>query len=151
MTEIYFEDIREGDVRELGSYRVPKDEMVAFAHQYDPQPIHVDESAAEDSIYDGIIASGWYTAGVCMQLLVDEFLDHAASVGSLGLDELRWETPVRPSDVISARNEILEVRESTTRDDRGYVKNYLVAHNQDGDEVLSWTATNIFLRKSAAP
>ncbi|WP_101296778.1 MaoC family dehydratase [Halegenticoccus soli] len=149
MTKLHFEDVREGEIRELGSYRVSKDEMVAFAQRYDPQPIHVDESAAEASIYGGIIASGWYTAGVCMRLLVDGFLIDAASMGSFGLDELRWRAPVRPDDVISVRNEIVDARESTSRDDRGYVKNELTARNQDREEVLSWTATNIFLRKNS--
>lgn len=144
MADLYFDDIEEGHRRELGSYTVPREEMMEFARRYDPQPIHVDEEAASESIFGGVIASGWYTASVCMRLLVDEFLGEAASMGSLGLDELRWQTPVRAGDTLTVSNEILETRRSESRDDRGYVRNKTIAHNQDGEEVLVWVATNIF-------
>lgn len=147
MAILYYEDIDVGDTRDLGSYRVTEDEFTAFAEQYDPQSIHLDEAAARDSVYDGVIASGWYTASVCMRLLVDGFLNEAASMGSFGLDELRWSTPVRAGDTISARNEITDKRASESRNDRGYVQNELIAHNQDGEEVVFWRATNIFGKK----
>ncbi|WP_435077125.1 MaoC family dehydratase [Halococcus sp. AFM35] len=144
MAKLHYEDIEVGEVRDLGSYRAPEDELMAFAERYDPQPIHVSEAAARESIHDGIIASGWYTASVCMRLLVDGFLNDAASMGSFGLDELRWRAPVRPGDTITVRNEITDKRESESRDDRGYVENELTAHNQNGEEVVFWRATNIF-------
>ena len=144
MANLYFEDLEEGQRRELGSYTVPEDEMMEFARRYDPQPIHVDEEAAQDSIFGGVIASGWYTASVCMRLLADEFLNEAASMGALGLDKLRWQNPVRAGDTLTVSNEILETRPSESRDDRGYVRNKTVAYNQDGEEVLVWVATNIF-------
>lgn len=147
MATLYYEDIEMGEVRELGTYSVTKDELTAFAQRYDPQPIHVDEAAAQESMYGGVIASGWYTASVCMRLLVDELLKDAASMGSFGLDELRWTTPVRAGDTISAHNEITEKRESESRDDRGYVQNELTAHNQEGEEVVFWRATNIFAKR----
>ena len=147
MAKLHYEDIKVDEVRDLGSYRVSKDELIAFAERYDPQPIHVDEAAARDSVYEGVIASGWYTASVCMRLLVDGFLNDAVSMGSFGLDELRWSTPVRPDDTISARHEIIDKRESDSRDDRGYVQNELIAHNQDHEEVVFWHATNIFGKK----
>ena len=148
MTKLHYEDIEVGEVRELGSYRVSVDEITEFAEQYDPQPIHIDERAARDSIHGGIIASGWYTASVCMRLLVDGFLNDTVSMGSFGLDELRWSTPVRPGDTINAHHEITDKRESGSRDDRGYVQNELIAHNQNDEEVVFWRATNIFGKNS---
>ena len=144
MAKLYYEDIEVGEVRELGSYCMAKDEIMEFAEQYDPQPIHTNEAAACDSIHGGIIASGWYTASVCMRLLVSGFLNDTMSMGSFGLDELRWSTPVRPGDTISARNEIIDKRESSSRNDRGYIQNELVAHTQNNEEVVFWRATNIF-------
>ncbi|WP_202614542.1 MaoC family dehydratase [Halostella litorea] len=147
MSLIHFDDVEEGTVRELGSYEVPREEMVAFAERYDPQPIHVDPDVARDSIFGGLIASGWYTASVCMRLFADGFLCEAASMGAIGVDELRWETPVRPGDVLTVENEIMETTASGSRDDRGYVRNQTRAHNGDGDEVLRWTGINIIARE----
>lgn len=144
MATLHYEDIDVGEVRELGSYRVTADELTAFAERYDPQPIHVNETVARESIHGGVIASGWHTASICMRLLVDGFLNDAASMGSFGLDELRWRAPVRAGDTITARSEITDKRESSSRNDRGYVQNELVAHNQNGQEVVFWRATNIF-------
>lgn len=149
MSDIYFEDVEEGTTRDLGSYTVPKDEMIAFSERYDPQPIHVDEAAAAESVFGDVIASGWYTASVCMRLFVDGFLGETVSIGSPGLDELSWLTPVYAGDTLIVENEILETRESGSRDDRGYARNQTRAYNQDGDEVLTWTGTNIILRRSA--
>lgn len=147
MSDIYFEDLNEGEIRELGSYTVRRDEMIEFAQQYDPQQIHTDEASAQESIFGGIIASGWYTAGICMQLLVEGFLNNTASMGAQGLEELSWPTPVRPGDTITIENEILETRPSESRDDRGYVRNQTRGYNQDGEKVISWTATNIIARR----
>jgi acyl dehydratase len=147
MAELYFDDVREGEVRELGAYEVPKAEMIEFARRYDPQPIHVDEAAARDSMFGGVIASGWYTASVCMRLLVDNFLAETASMGAVGLDELTWATPVRPGDTLTVENEILDTRPSESRDDRGYVRNRTAASNQDGDEVIEWVGINIIARR----
>lgn len=148
MPETYFEDLREGETRDLGNYTVTKAEMVEFAERYDPQPIHTDETAASKSIFGGIIASGWYTASVCMRLLVNGFFIDTASMGALGLEQLDWQTPVRPGDTISVRNEILETRPSESRDDRGYVRNRTTGCNQDGDEVVSWIGVNMIGRRN---
>lgn len=147
MPEIYFEDLDEEEHRELGEYTVPKDEMMRFARRYDPQPIHIDEAAAKKSIFGGIIASGWYTAGICMRLLVKGFLNDTASMGARGLETLSWPRPVRPGDTLTVENEILETRPSERRDDRGYIRNRTRGYNQDGDEAISWTATNVIARR----
>jgi len=149
MSTIYLEDVEAGETRELGTFTLSEEEIVAFAEQYDPQPIHVDPAAAADSIYGGVIASGWHTGASCMRLLVDGFLADAASMGALGAEELRWPNPTRPGDTISVRNEILEVRPSESRDDRGYVRNRTVGENRDGEVVIEWTATNVLARRGA--
>lgn len=146
-TEYYFEDLQEGEIRELGEYTIPRDEMIRFARRYDPQPIHTDETVAEDSIFDGLIASGWYTASICMRLLAEEFLNDAASMGALGLETLDWSTPVRAGDTIAVENEILETTRSESRADRGYVRNETRGYDQEGNEVIRWVAINIVGRR----
>lgn len=143
---LYYEDIDIGDVRALGQYTADRAELIQFAERYDPQPIHIDPEAAADSIYGGIIASGWHTSSACMALLVNGFLNDTVSLGSFGLDELRWRTPVRPGDTVSVTHRLTDKRESTTRDDRGYIENEIEATNEDGEEVVFWRATNIFLK-----
>lgn len=143
----YFEDVEMGESHDLGAYTADREEMIAFARQYDPQPIHVDPEVAAETIYGGLIASGWHTAGSCMRLLVDGFLDDTASIGSFGLDELRWATPVRPGDTVRATLDVEETRESTSYDDRGYATLEVTAETDEGDEVIFWRSTNIFLRR----
>lgn len=150
MVDTYFDDFAAGDVYDLGSYTVPAEEMRTFAERYDPQPIHTDPAAAEESMYGGLIASGWYTASVCMRLVVDGLFRDAASMGSFGLDELRWHAPVRPGDTLSVTLEVLDTRVSESNSDRGYVRNRVTATDGDGTEVLHWIASNIFGRRDAA-
>lgn len=104
---VYFEDLEVGDTETFGSYRVTREEIVEFAHQYDPQSFHVDPEAAAASPFGGLVASGWHTAAMTMRLLVDGFLEEAATRGALGVDELRWYDAVRPDDTLSVRTEIL--------------------------------------------
>lgn len=149
MPTIYFEDVEAGEVRELGSFQLTRQEIVSFAERYDPQSIHTDEAAAAEGPFGGLIASGWHTAAACMRLLVDGFLGDAASLGSPGLEELQWVQPVRPGQEISVQNEVLETRASESRGDRGYVKNRTVGLDAEGNEVIAWTGTNILARRDA--
>lgn len=149
MGTIYFEDIEPGQVRELGDIQVEREEMIAFAERYDPQPIHTDPEQAAESIYGELIASGWFTVGLCMRVFAGEFLAEAASMGAFGVDELRWPTPVRAGDVLHVEHEVRDVTPSSSRDDRGYVDNTLRATNQHGEVVITWEATNIFLSRNA--
>jgi acyl dehydratase len=144
----YFEDFSVGEVLELGSQPVTREEILAFAHQFDPQPFHVDEDAAARSHFGGIIASGWHTASVCHRLLVEGLLRHSASMGSPGLDELRWKKPVRPGDTLTLRLHVLEARPSVTKQDRGAVKFRLEASNQQGEVVMTEVATALFGRRA---
>lgn len=143
---IYFDDLETGETRELGSFALTEREIVAFAERYDPQPIHVDADAAAASMFGGIIASGWHTAAECMRLLVDGWLGDAASMGAVGLEELSWRAPVRPGDAVAVENEILELRASESRDDRGYVRNRTVGRC-DGEPVISWVGVNVLGRR----
>jgi acyl dehydratase len=143
----YLEDISVGDRRDLGTVTADREEMIAFARRYDPQPFHTDEGAAATSHFDGIVASGWYTASLCMRPLVEEVLTDAAALGALGLEELRWPAPVRPGDVLSVTNEVVDKRDSETNPRRGVVTARLGAERADGTEVLTWTASVLWARR----
>ena len=144
MKKIYFEDFRVGQVIELGSCTVSKDEIIAFARKFDPQPFHIDEAAAERSIYGGLIASGWHTGSLFMRLLYDGLLSHAASMGSPGQDELRWIKPVRPGDTLSARGLVEELIPSRSKPDRGLIRTTYEVFNQDGDKVMTLRGIGMF-------
>jgi acyl dehydratase len=144
----YFEDFRPGDVQETGSVKVTKEEIVAFARQFDPQPFHVDEEAARRSPFGGLIASGWHTAALCMRLIVGLLGPDSGSLGSPGVDELRWLKPVRPGDELSVRVEVLETTPSRSKPDRGLVKLRYTMRNQDGEEVMTMIALGLVLRRT---
>ena len=146
----YFEDVTVGETHDLGAYTADREELIEFARRYDPQPIHVDPDAAERTMFGGLIASGWHTGGSCMALLAEGFLNDTASVGSFGLEELRWRTPVRPGDTISVAVEIPATHASESREDRGYIDVELHAENGDGEEVLFWDSTNIILTRAGS-
>ena len=145
----YYEDIEIGDTEEFGEYHVTKDEILTFAEQYDPQPFHTDEAAAEDSAFGQLVASGWHTASICMRLLVDGPIQDRASMGARGVDELRWHQPVTPGDTLSIRTEVLEKRVSESDRTRGYVDTKLEGINQDGDVVISWIGLEMVARRNA--
>jgi acyl dehydratase len=143
----YFEDYVPGSVHDLGTVVVSEAEIVEFARRYDPQDFHTDPERARQSIYGGLIASGWHTAALMMRLLVDEFLSPVASLGSPGIDELRWLQPVRPGDRLAVRVRILEARRSQSKPDRGIVRSVIELHNQDGTLVMTMKAINLFLAR----
>lgn len=145
----YFEDFHAGDVYDLGSRSVTREEILDFARQFDPQYFHVDEERAKESIYGGLIASGWHTAAMTMRLACDAIVLQSASMGSPGLDELRWVRPVRPGDTLTARMEILSARASQSKPDRGIVNSQVIVANQDGETVLTWKAMGMYRRRPA--
>ena len=147
MKKIYFEDFRVGQVIELGSCTVSKDEIIAFARKFDPQPFHIDEAAAERSIYGGLIASGMHTCSIFMRLLYDGLLSRAASMGSPGQDELRWIKPVRPGDTLSARGLVEELIPSRSKPDRGLIRTTYEVFNQDGDKVMTLRGIGMFEKR----
>ena len=139
----YFEDYEPGAVYEFGDITVDEEEMISFARQYDPQVFHTDPRAAAKTMFGGLIASGWLTAALAMRLIVDHYLSHAASLGSPGIDEVRWLKPVRPGDRLSVRINILEARRSHKKPDRGTVIALVEVINQKSEVVMSWKGINI--------
>ncbi|MDX6439084.1 MAG: hypothetical protein QOF45_1667 [Gaiellaceae bacterium] len=148
MTARTFEDFAAGQVFELGSRTVSEDDIVAFAREWDPQPFHVDPEAAKDSVFGGLIASGWHTGAMWMRLYVDSFLGAASGQGSTGVEELRWLSPVRPGNTLSGRLTVLEVTPSERRPDRGTVRIRGEMLNQDGVVVMSMVSRGHFGRRS---
>jgi acyl dehydratase len=145
MATRYLEDFPVGSSAELGSVHVTEDEIRSFATRYDPQPFHTDPEAAKRWPYGGLIASGWHTASLMMRLLVDNYLSPASSLGSPGIDQLRWPNPVRPGDDLTMHIEVLEARASQTRPDRGIVRTSTTLTNQDNLPVLTVLGTT-FIR-----
>jgi acyl dehydratase len=136
---LYLEDFEPGSVHAAGSVQLSEAEILEFAGRYDPQPFHVDPEAAAASIYGGLIASGWQTVAVTMRLLVDNVFNEAASMGSPGVDEIRWPRPVRPGDTLSPRVTVLDTRVSRSRPDRGILRFQVDVENQDGETVMRMT------------
>lgn len=142
----YFEDFRVGDVAELGPVSVSEDEIVEFATRFDPQPFHVDAAAAAGTPFGGLIASGWHTTALFMGMFVRGVLLDAASLGSPGVEEIRWLAPVRPGDTLTGRSTITEVRESSTDPRRGTVFTTNEVLNQDGVVVMRLKARGFFAK-----
>jgi acyl dehydratase len=143
----YFEDFAEGEVHELGEASLSEAEIVEFARKYDPQPFHVDRAAAQHSMFGGLIASGWQTGSLYMGLLVRGILLDSSSLGSPGIDELRWLKPVRPGDVLRGRVTITSVRPSSTNPNRGTVGTYGELFNQNGERVFFVRSSGMFARR----
>jgi len=146
----YFEDYVAGEVHEFGSIEVDEREIIAFARCYDPQPFHTDPDAARESIYGGLIASGWHTSCLMMRLLVDHYLSRAGNLGSPGIDELRWPKPVRPGDTLSVRVTILKANRSRSKPDRGIIHSYIEVLNQQSEVVMTMKVVN-FVRCREVP
>ena len=147
----YFEDYVAGSVYEFGPIAVEEAEVIAFARRFDPQPFHVDPEAAQQTMFGGVIASGWHTASLMMRLIVDHYLSQVASLGSPGIDELRWLKPVRPGDTLSVRVTILETKRSRSKPDRGIVRSFVEVLNQVDEMVMSLTAVNFMLCREVLP
>ena len=123
----YFEDYALGTTYDCGSVSIDQAGIIAFAKEFDPQPFHVDPAAAAAGPFGGLIASGWHTAVLVMRLLVEQYLSEEASLGSAGLDELRWPHPVRPGDTLRARATVIESRRSLSKPDRGIIRTLVEA------------------------
>lgn len=143
----YFEDFQPGDVSEHGPYVVSREEIIAFATQFDPQPFHLSDEGAQGSIFGGLVASGWHTASICHRLLVQGFLGQTSSLGSPGLDELRWLKPVRPGDTLRVRVEVVAVTPSRSKPDRGALKLRMEVRNQKDEVVMTELANALFGRR----
>ncbi len=145
----YFEDFQPGQVREIDGPVLTREEIVEFARKYDPQSFHVDEEAAKNSFYGGLIASGWQTVAICMRLMCDSYLLESASLGSPGVDEVRWVKPVRPGDRLRLKMTVLEARISRSRPEMGSVRARWDMFNQHNELVMHMTGWGMFGRRSS--
>lgn len=146
----YAEDYEPGQVIELGSYQVTRDEILEFARKYDPHPFHIDEDKASETIFGGIISSGWLTALIWLRLMHGPFIQAEASLGSPGHEELKWPNPVRPGDRLTGRAEVREVRVSKSRPELGFVRYTATLANQNDEPVLITTSTLIIKTRPTA-
>ena len=147
MNERYLEDLHVGDRFGSDTIEVTKESIFAFARDFDPQAFHLDEKAAEQSIFKGLTASGWHTAAMSMRLFVTgQFRAAGGSIG-LAVDELRWPQSVRPGDVLQLETEILDVRASRSKPDRGIIRIRNVTTNQRGEIVQTFTALVMVRRR----
>jgi acyl dehydratase len=144
----YFEDYVPGSVHEFGLITIDEEQIVAFGKQFDPQIFHTDPEAAKSTMYGGLIASGWHTASLMMREVVRYYLPRAASLGSPGVDELRWYLPVRPGDRLSVRMTVLETSRSRSKPDRGVVTSLFEVLNQEKKVVMSTKGVNFILCRS---
>jgi acyl dehydratase len=133
----YFEDYIPGSIHEFGGITVEESEIIEFAKRFDPQPFHTDAETAKDTVFGGLIASGWHTACLTMRMLVDHFISHVASLGSPGVDEIRWLKPVRPGDTLSIRITLLEAHRSRSKPDQGFIRGATEVLNQHGEIVMT--------------
>lgn len=143
MRTTYLEDYAVGRTVTLDPVGVTEQEIIEFGTSYDPQPFHVDPVAAADSPFGSVIASGWHTCALTMRALVAGFFSPLSSLGSPGIDELRWAVPVRGGDVLTATAIVLENRRSASKPDRGVIRTAITTRNQDDVTVLSLTAINL--------
>ncbi len=144
----YFEDFREGDVLPLGPRLVTREEIVAFAAEFDPQPFHLDEEAAKDSLLGGLAASGWHTTAMFMRMMCDGFLLRSSSLGSPGVDQLKWLRPVRPGDTLAGTATVLSTRASQSRPEMGIVSFLFEIANQRREPVMRIRNPMLLARKA---
>lgn len=147
MTERYIEDLEPGQTFRTDSLQIDEESIKRFATEFDPQPFHLDEQAARGSMFDGLAASGWHTSAITMRLLVDSDFRPAGGVIGASLDELRWPKPVRPGDELRAEVEVLEVRPSRSRPERGFVKVRVTTLNQDDEAVQIYVGNLVVLSR----
>jgi acyl dehydratase len=150
MTERYLEDFAVGQVFNSARTHVDKEQIVAYAKQFDPQPFHLDEEAARKSPFQGLAASGWHTAGMTMRMMLDGEFRPAGGILGVGFDELSWPRPVRPGDELHAKSEILEVRPSKSKPDRGMIRVRTTTFNQRDEPVMAFTGNLLVPRRPAA-
>jgi acyl dehydratase len=147
-THLYWEDFALGSAREFGAITVTREAVLAFAGQFDPQPFHLDDAAAEKSLFGKLSASGWHTCAMTMRMTVDAVLLQSSSLGSPGLDNIRWHQPVFPGDVLSVRLTTLETRPMASRPTVGLVLSKWETLNQRGEVVLAMQGWGMFGRRA---
>jgi acyl dehydratase len=148
VAELAFQDFMPGRIFEHGPRRLPRDEMIAFAAEFDPQPMHLDEAAARQTMLGGLSASGWYLCCILMRMCVDAFVGRSSSMGAPGVEEVRWLLPVRPEDELSLRATVLDTRTSKSRPDMGFVRFEFELFNARGQRVMTLTTSLMLALRS---
>ena len=144
----YWEDMPVGSTRDLGTITPTAEEIVAFATQFDPQPFHLDEEAAKQSVFGSLCASGWHSCSMAMRLMVTNFLLESSSQGSPGLENIKWLKPVFPGDTLRLQHTGIESRPMTKRLDVGLVRTVWAMFNQRGEQVLHMEGWGMFRRRT---
>lgn len=140
----YYEDLDVGAKSAFGHYAVTREEVMDFAGKYDPQPFHLDDAAAAKTHFGKLSASGWHTCAMTMSMLVKEWSEHrVASLGSPGIDELRWLRPVYPGDTLRVENELVEKRRSASRPEMGLTKARTTVFNQKDEPVMTMISNGL--------
>jgi acyl dehydratase len=147
---LYWEDFAVGRVFEHGPRRLPRDEMIEFAAEFDPQPMHIDEAAARESMMDGLSASGWYACSIVMRMIVDGFVHDSSSRGAPGVDEVKWLLPIRPEDEVRLRATVLDTRVSKGRPDMGFVRFSFELFNGMNQRVMTMAASLMMGRRDTS-
>lgn len=144
----YFEDLTVGDKASFGSYEVTREEVLAFAEKYDPQPFHLSDAAAAKTHFGRMSASGWHTCAMTMSMFVEHMkADPSASLGAAGIDELRWIKPVYPGDTLRCENELLEKKASEKRPEMGSTRARMTVFNQHDEPVMTFIARGLVARR----
>jgi acyl dehydratase len=147
----FWEDMAVGQVRDLGTISPSREDIIAFASQFDPQPFHLDDAAGAASVFGGLCASGWHTCSMAMRLMVTNFLQQTSSLGSPGLENIQWKKPVYPNDTLRLQTTVLETKPMGRRPDVGMTRNLWEMFNQHGDKVLHMEGWGMFRRRHPAP
>ncbi len=147
---IWWEDLAAGSSRDLGTISPTAEEIIAFASQFDPQPFHLSEEGGKASLFGGLCASGWHTCSMAMRLMVTNFLGQSSSLGSPGMENLKWLKPVYPGDVLQLTQHIVESRPMASRPDVGLIRSQWQMVNQHGQPVMQMEGYGMFRRRTPA-
>jgi acyl dehydratase len=146
----YLEDFVEGDIHEFGPITITENDIIEFGKQFDPQVFHTDPDKAKETVYGGLIASGWHTCSLLMRLFVEHYLPGRASLGSPGVDELRWLKPVRPGDRLRLCITVRKVKPSSSKPDRGVLFSFCEMVKQENEVVATMLALNLIMYRNRA-
>jgi len=150
VSPLHWEDFTPGQIAECGSRLITRAEIIAFAAEYDPQPMHLDEAAARANLFGGLVASGWHSCCILMRMLTDDFIGDASFMGAPGVEEVKWLAPIRPGERINARATVLETRPSRSRPDIGFVKFRFELINAADQPVMTLIVSPMFGRRAAS-
>lgn len=144
----FLDDFKVGEIFLTEGITITESEIIRFAMQYDPQSFHMDVTAASKSPYKGLIASGFQALSICFRMFIQEGVISACSIGSPGIDEVRWLAPVRPGDTLRTETEVLEIKPSSSKPGRGILRMRYAGINQRGEKVISFILNHLLLRKT---